>query len=310
MSYLLDTNVVSEIRKKAPDPGVSAWFASVPDDELFLSVLVVGEIRQGIERLARRDLAQAEIFEQWLSRLVHAYGDRIVPITARVAEAWGRLNVPDPVPVVDGLMAATALVHDWTLVTRNVDDVCIYRGAFPGSVRRRESDGGIARPSNTGTLPASAGLPGCGGVGPDRSPGARIKVTATEAAAITAIAAPGDVRWATTPAMAAPTPCIVSMPEECSPRACPLSSPGVSAIRRSWRSRLAEYPTEASTTAVTATGSAGCTAKTRYGAASSRRSGAPSRSRHRGGTNRPVSVSPASMPRAAEANRSPACLGA
>jgi predicted nucleic acid-binding protein len=123
VSYLLDTNVVSEIRKKAPDPAVSAWFASVPDDELFLSVLVVGEIRQGIERLARRDLAQAEIFEQWLSRLVQAYGDRIVSITVRVAEAWGRLNVPDPVPVVDGLMAATALVHDWTLVTRNVDDV-------------------------------------------------------------------------------------------------------------------------------------------------------------------------------------------
>jgi len=123
VSYLLDTNVVSEIRKKAPDSAVSAWLASVPDDELFLSVLVVGEIRQGIERLARRDLAQAEIFEQWLSRLVHAYGDRIVPITVRVAEAWGRLNVPDPVPVIGGLMAATALVHDWTLVTRNVDDV-------------------------------------------------------------------------------------------------------------------------------------------------------------------------------------------
>ena len=123
MSYLLDTNVVSEIRKKAPDPSVSAWFASVPDDELFLSVLVVGEIRQGIERLARRDLVQAELFEQWFSRLVHGYGDRIVPITVRVAETWGRLNVPDPVPVVAGLMAATALVHDWTLVTRNVDDV-------------------------------------------------------------------------------------------------------------------------------------------------------------------------------------------
>jgi toxin FitB len=126
VSYLLDTNVVSEIRKKAPDPGVAAWFASVPADELFLSVLVIGEIRQGIERLARRDLAQAEIFEQWLNRLVHAYGDRIVPVTARVAEAWGRLNVPDPVdpvPVVDGLMAATALAHDWTLVSRNIADV-------------------------------------------------------------------------------------------------------------------------------------------------------------------------------------------
>ena len=95
MSYLLDTSVVSrDQEERCPDPGVSAWFASVPDDELFLSVLVVGEIRQGIERLARRDLAQAEIFEQWLSRLVHAYGDRIVPITARVAEAWGRLSVP------------------------------------------------------------------------------------------------------------------------------------------------------------------------------------------------------------------------
>jgi len=89
VSYLLDTDVASEIRKKARDPGVSAWFVSVPDDELFLSVLVVGEIRQGIDRLARRDLAQAEISEQWLSRLVHAYGDRIVPITARVAEARG-----------------------------------------------------------------------------------------------------------------------------------------------------------------------------------------------------------------------------
>jgi len=120
---LLDTNVVSEIRKKLPDPGVAAWFASVPADQLFLSVLVVGEIRQGIERLARRDPAQAEIFERWLARLVSVYQDRIVPVTADVAEAWGRLNVPDPVPVVDGLMVATALVHGWTLVTRNAIDV-------------------------------------------------------------------------------------------------------------------------------------------------------------------------------------------
>ena len=123
MSFLLDTNVVSEIRKKTADPGIAAWFASVPADQLFLSVLVVGEIRQGIERLARRDPAQAEIFERWLSRLVSVYHDRIVPVTADVAEAWGRLNVPDPVPVVDGLMAATALVQGWTLVTRNVGDM-------------------------------------------------------------------------------------------------------------------------------------------------------------------------------------------
>lgn len=89
MSFLLDTNVVSEIRKKIPDPGVAAWFASVPADQLFLSVLVVGEIRQGIERLSRRDPAQAEIFEHWLYRLVLVYQDRIVPVTADIAEAWG-----------------------------------------------------------------------------------------------------------------------------------------------------------------------------------------------------------------------------
>ena len=102
---------------------VATWFASVPADKLFLSVLVVGEIRQGIARLTRRDPAQAEVFERWLSQLIDGYGDRIVPITVQIAEAWGRLNAPDPVPVVDGLLAATALVHDWTLVTRNVTDI-------------------------------------------------------------------------------------------------------------------------------------------------------------------------------------------
>jgi toxin FitB len=119
VSFLLDTNVVSEIRKQTPDAGVASWFSSVAADRLFLSVLVAGEIRQGIERLARRDPAQAQIFERWLSQLVGGYGDRIVPVTEQIAQAWGRLNVPDPVPVVDGLMAATALVYDWTLVTRD-----------------------------------------------------------------------------------------------------------------------------------------------------------------------------------------------
>jgi predicted nucleic acid-binding protein len=123
MSFLLDTNVVSEVRKRTPDPNVAAWFASVSASDLFLSVLVIGEIRQGVERLVRRDPEQAATFEQWLDRLVHVYGDRIVPVTTDVAEAWGRLNVPDPVPVVDGLLAATALVHGWTLVTRNLADV-------------------------------------------------------------------------------------------------------------------------------------------------------------------------------------------
>lgn len=123
MSFLLDTNVVSEIRKKVPNEGVADWFASVPANGLFLSVLVIGEIRQGVDRLARRDPRQATVLERWLTQLVNVYGDRVVPVTTEIAETWGRLNVPDRLPVVDSLLAATALVHDWTLVTRNVSDI-------------------------------------------------------------------------------------------------------------------------------------------------------------------------------------------
>jgi predicted nucleic acid-binding protein len=100
-----------------------SWLASVRAADLHLSVLVVGEIRNGIERLARRDREQASAHERWLAELLDLYADRIAPVTAEVAETWGRINVPDPLPVVDGLLAATALVHDWTLVTRNVTDV-------------------------------------------------------------------------------------------------------------------------------------------------------------------------------------------
>ena len=123
MAFLLDTNVISEARKRAPDPNVRAWLASVPEADLYLSVLVVGEIRQGIERLRRRDPAQAAPYETWLSALLHGFADRLVPVTADVCEEWGRLNVPDPLPVVDGLMAATAKLRDWTFVTRNVVDL-------------------------------------------------------------------------------------------------------------------------------------------------------------------------------------------
>jgi toxin FitB len=123
VAFLLDTNVISEARKPAADPNVRAWLASVPDAELYVSVLVIGEVRQGIERLRRRDPARVEVFEAWLSALRHDYGDRVVPVSAEVAEEWGRLNVPDPLPVIDGLLAATAKVRGWTLVTRNVGDL-------------------------------------------------------------------------------------------------------------------------------------------------------------------------------------------
>lgn len=122
MSYLLDTNVLSELRKPAPAASVEAWFRAVPSAKLYLSVLVIGEIRQGVERLARRDAARAAPLERWLGDLVGRFDDRIVPVTAEVAEVWGRLCVPDPLPTVDGLLAATALVSGWTLVTRNTAD--------------------------------------------------------------------------------------------------------------------------------------------------------------------------------------------
>ena len=97
MSYLLDTNIVSEARKgERADPGVAAWLSSVRERELYISVLVVGEIRQGIERLRRRDLSQAEAFNAWLERLVRDYADRVVPVNAEIAEEWGRMNVPYP----------------------------------------------------------------------------------------------------------------------------------------------------------------------------------------------------------------------
>lgn len=123
MSYLLDTNVVSEARKPRGDANVKAWMASVAGAELYLSVLVVGEIRQGIERLRRRDAEQASVYDTWLAELWRQFPGRILPVSGEVAERWGRMNVPDPLPAVDGLLAATAAVHGLTLVTRNTRHV-------------------------------------------------------------------------------------------------------------------------------------------------------------------------------------------
>lgn len=123
MTYLLDTNVVSELRRPRPNDAVLRWFDSVESRDLWLSVLVLGEIRQGVEQLARKDPEQAAVREKWLVDLAELFADRIVPVTADVADLWGRLNVPDRLPAVDGLLAATALVHGWILVTRNTTDV-------------------------------------------------------------------------------------------------------------------------------------------------------------------------------------------
>jgi predicted nucleic acid-binding protein len=127
VTYLLGTNVISELRKTHPDPGVLAWFRGVRDEQLYLSVISIGEIRRGIERLRRKDAAQAGRLEKWLDGLLLTFDDHIVSIDARIADTWGGLNVPDPLPVLDGLLAATAVARGWTLVTRNVADIPVGR---------------------------------------------------------------------------------------------------------------------------------------------------------------------------------------
>jgi hypothetical protein len=124
MGYLIDTNIWSELQKGSrATPSVLRWFEAVGVEDLFLSVMVVGEVRRGIESLRRRDSPQAERLEQRLQQLQRVMAGRILPISAAIAERWGKLNVPDPIPVVDGLLAATAMEHDLVLVTRNVRDI-------------------------------------------------------------------------------------------------------------------------------------------------------------------------------------------
>ena len=138
MSYLLDTNVISELRKgESCDPNVRAWFLPIPVEELFVSVLTIGEIRRGIESIRFRDQATARVLDRWLRHLVASYEDRILPVDQEVAERWGEMNVPDPLPVMDGLIAATAGVHDLTVATRNTKDVARTGVPFVNPFARR-----------------------------------------------------------------------------------------------------------------------------------------------------------------------------
>jgi len=122
--YLLDTNVVSELCKKERCAlKVDAWARTVPPGEDFLSVIVLGELRWGAALKRKADPATGNALERWITRLTQLYGDRILPITLEIAQEWGRLGAVRPIPPEDGLLAATALVHDLTLVTRNVKNV-------------------------------------------------------------------------------------------------------------------------------------------------------------------------------------------
>ncbi len=119
--FLLDTNIVSELRRGGRgNAGVSDWYDGVQDADLFTSALVIGEIRKGIARLHRRqDYRQAEILE--VSQ--DFFAGRILPVDAAVADLWGQMYAIRNVSIIDGLIAATAKVNNFTLVTRNVEDV-------------------------------------------------------------------------------------------------------------------------------------------------------------------------------------------
>jgi len=123
LSYLLDTNVLSELRRKSPDVGVVDWFARRPASTLFLSVLTLGELRKGIEGVA--DTGRRTALTDWLeTELPSFFAGRILPVDARVADRWGRIVVEAgrPLPAIDSLLGATARLHGLTMVTRNTRD--------------------------------------------------------------------------------------------------------------------------------------------------------------------------------------------
>jgi len=124
LSFLIDTNVISEVRKgDRCEASVAAWWQEVNEADLFLSPLVLGEIRKGVELARHRDPQKAEVLERWLIDVLEGFADRLLPVDGRVADEWGRMNAIRPVSVIDALLAATAKVNGLTLVTRNEADV-------------------------------------------------------------------------------------------------------------------------------------------------------------------------------------------
>jgi hypothetical protein len=131
VSFLLDTNVVSELTKVRPSPKVVAWLGSIPSTDLFLSVITLGEIRKGIEKKRMTSAQDAARLETWFATLVLRYRSRILPFDEQSADQWGRVMALHPaVPVEDSQLVATALQHDLTLATRTVRHVAQTGIAF------------------------------------------------------------------------------------------------------------------------------------------------------------------------------------
>lgn len=121
--YLLDTNVLAELRKgERCEEKVRLWAASTTGDRHFISVLSLGEIRKGIEILRRKAPDQCPAFEGWLSHIQTEYDRDILPVTAAISERWGTLMAAQSLPVIDSLLAATALEFKLTVVTRNTTE--------------------------------------------------------------------------------------------------------------------------------------------------------------------------------------------
>jgi len=124
LKYLLDTNIVSELRKgRRAHPNVQSWAGAVDARDLATSVLVLAEIRRGVESKRLHDPLQADQLDRWFGKMRENLEDRVLPVDEKTAELWARLNVPDALPFVDGLLAATAIRHNLVLVTRNMRDV-------------------------------------------------------------------------------------------------------------------------------------------------------------------------------------------
>ena len=123
VKYLLDTNIISEIRKGPRcHPNVAAWYSNLEEESLYLSVLVLGEIRKGIEGLRGRDAGKANELDLWLEQLQTSFQSQILPVDIAISQEWGRLSSLQTVPVIDGLLVATATAHGLVLVTRNTRD--------------------------------------------------------------------------------------------------------------------------------------------------------------------------------------------